>query len=317
QLPAEHAALTETPVFLHWRGELAPPLPGLTQIDQKKFFISIPEPTVGHWSNESYEGVAAEHLLQILAGSSTTINPEHLERVVPALIYRTRRNRVWKIGPPGHSPALVIKKFPSGRRKKKKPCRNWNNACELMRRGINTPRPVGFLESRTGKDPGYFVSESFEGAASARSCFERLREPEGTPEIPREFLFEEMALFAKKLHDRGVYYRDLSAGNLLVRRSSVGRIKFSLVDPGRARFFRKPLPLRLRLADLMRLVHPLSWKCREELVRCYFADDGRFDRRVYFLAFVYYDCKTAVKRFLKRAGQKRNGYGPLLRRIRR
>ena len=101
------------------------------------------------------------------------------------------------------------------------------------------------------------------------------------------------------MHGRGVFFRDLSAGNLLLRRAGNGRIEFALIDTGRARIGVKGLAVRQRLADLMRLCHPLAWDGREELLRAYFAAAKICFASWMQLAFHYYDWKHRIKKLLR------------------
>ena len=104
----------------------------------------------------------------------------------------------------------------------------------------------------------------------------------------------------QKLHTRGVFFRDLSAGNLLVRRTPAGELEFALIDTARARFYPHSLGLRLRLCDLMRICHPLFWPGRRVFVEKYLAHNGRRFSWWMKIPFWYYDGKHRVKNALKK-----------------
>lgn len=223
-------------------------------------------------------------------------------------VLRNKRNRVWAVPAPW-DPArrIVVKHFRPARGvrgwlqrfKPNKALRSWNGAHELLRRGLPTPRPIAWLEHpRTPREAeSFYLCEAFEGGSSARHAFYAFNR--GEPEflgIPRAELNSAIASLLVKMHGRGVFFRDLSAGNLLLRRTEEGQVEFALIDTARARIGVKSLSVRKRLADLMRLCHPLAWDGREELLREYFAI-----ARIRFapwmrLAFHYYGWKHRLKK---------------------
>lgn len=228
-----------------------------------------------------------------------------------AKVLRDKRNRVWSVAAPWAADrALVVKHFRPARgwrgwlqcRKPTKALRSWNGAHELLRRGIPTPRPVAWLE-QTG-DPAeresYYICEAFAGATSARQAFYALNQgAAGFLGMPVADLFRRIAALLVRMHGRGVFYRDLSAGNLLLRRTADGSIEFALVDTGRAWIGPRRLTTRQRLADLMRLCHPMAWTAREQFLRCYFESAGIRFAPWMRLAFHYYDWKHRIKKKLR------------------
>jgi hypothetical protein len=228
-----------------------------------------------------------------------------------ATVLRNKRNRVWSVPAPWDSgQKLVVKHFRPARGlrgwlqrgKPNKALRSWNGAHELLRRGIPTPRPVAWLEHphtpRTAES--YYLCEAFEGGSSARHAFNAFNT--GQNEfigISKRELYPALAGLLVKMHGRGVFFRDLSAGNLLLRRTEGGQIEFALIDTARVRMGLKSLPVRKRLADLMRLCHPLAWAGREELLRAYFAAAKIRFAPWMRLAFHYYDWKHRVKKQLR------------------
>ena len=92
-------------------------------------------------------------------------------------------------------------------------------------------------------DPGgtsFFVSRRLEGFFEARHFFRALnadREREEFPGVDPQEVLEEMARTLRRLHERGVWHRDVSVGNLLVRRRTRDESGYDifLVDLNRAR----------------------------------------------------------------------------------
>jgi len=117
--------------------------------------------------------------------------------------------------------------------------------------------------------------------------------------ISAAYLFQRIAALLVKMHGRGVFYRDLSAGNLLLRRTQNANIELALIDTGRARVGTTSLSIRPRLADLRRLCHPLAWTARDPFLRAYFEVAGIRFAAWMRLAFHYYDWKHHLKKKLR------------------
>jgi hypothetical protein len=223
-----------------------------------------------------------------------------------AEILRDARNRVMRLPQFGEQNAIVLKMFrpPAlvrrwfARRKSDKALRSWNNANELIRRGIATPRPTAFFH-QAGEPlsaPSWYACADFADAHSARDVFNAFSA--GATEFQGQAIndwYGVIAVFLQKLHTRGVYFRDLSAGNLLVRRTPSGELEFALIDTARARFYPHSLGLRLRLCDLMRICHPLDWPNRRIFVKQYLAHNGRRFSWWMKIPFWYYDGKHRLK----------------------
>lgn len=230
-------------------------------------------------------------------------------------ILRDSRNRVWSVPAPWNpSRALVIKQFrPRGFWRRRLDCgkpgkarRSWNTAQELIRRGLRTPQPIAFLEpaAAPADGAGFYICRDFQPDWSARealTAFSRGQtEFQGHP--PRQ-IYEALAQFLIRLHSRGVYFRDLSAGNVLGRQKPDGALELALIDTARARFYPRALGLRRRLSDLMRLCHPLNWAGRQTLAGLYLDAIGLTFRWWLKIPFHYYDWKHRIKNGFKRLGR--------------
>lgn len=214
-------------------------------------------------------------------------------------------------------------------KKSDKALRSWNGAQELLRRGISTPRPIAFFHRIKKPIAGesWYVCENFADSFSVRNAFTAfseapralakpseakeaitplLNKPEVIPAkegngagalegVKANELYDQIALFLREMHDRGVYFRDLSAGNLLFRFRDDKTIEFALIDTARALFYDKSISLRQRLCDLMRVCHPLCWKGRKIFIARYMAFIGWRYRAWMNVAFYYYDLKHLIK----------------------
>jgi hypothetical protein len=107
------------------------------------------------------------------------------------------------------------------------------------------------------------------------------------------------------MHSRGVHFRDLSGGNILVNILPKNKLEFSLIDTARLHSFNHPTALTLRVADLTRACHKLNWEHRERFMNIYLGLTGRKFRWQDKLQFHLYDFKVTTKRTIGRKGVKR------------
>jgi len=243
--------------------------------------------------------------------------PEKLEDAQDKRILRDARNVVWSAPFPGvDGERIVVKRFAPraphriiiDRFRLSRAQRSWNGANELLRRGISTPRPLAFVQGniRPGITRSYYICEEFHGTGSVRGVFTAFAAGEQKYQgiAPVDF-YKSLAGFLFRMHERGVFFRDLSAGNVLLKTGDDGGVRFSLIDTARARFRGRPVPLRERLSDLKRICHPLHWDGRNEFVSLYLAKTGRrFSARLR-RPFVLYDLKHAIKNRLRRRSTTR------------
>jgi len=157
-----------------------------------------------------------------------------------------------------------------------KAVRAWRGALALVERGLPTPFPVAFLEARRRGlvRSGYFLAGWVADAREIRSLF---RELEGE-DLGR--LLGALAPFLRECHDNGVFHRDLSDGNILVKRAEGAGFRFFLVDTNRIRVRRK-IGRRARVRNLVRLGVPAGRQ--REFIGLYLGEERRAG-----LWFAYY-----------------------------
>lgn len=112
--------------------------------------------------------------------------------------------------------------------------KSYNNALELIKLGINTPEPIGFIEFyKYGLfKESFFISKKLDYLFTIR---EPLRDLEFKD---RETILKKFTEFTYLLHKNNVYHKDYSAGNILVFQKD-GEYCFSIVDINRMEF--KPM----------------------------------------------------------------------------
>lgn len=175
------------------------------------------------------------------------------------------RNRVGAVRLPlssGLQREIVVKEFkPRGLVRLKsfvqpsKAVRAWRGAWALMRGDLETARPVGYLERRRYglAERSYFLAERIAGAEEVRSLFRRL----GAVEL--EPLLSVLARHLARCHDQGILHRDLSDGNILVKKDDSGRFTFYFLDTNRIRLVKRMGACR-RARNLIRLGIPPAFQ---------------------------------------------------------
>jgi len=128
----------------------------------------------------------------------------------------------------------------------------WRGAAALTNAGIGTPVPIAFLEKRKSGfvEESYFLSERIRGAPEIRGLFRKLAEEDLRP------LLAALAAALFRSHEKGILHRDLSDGNILVKR--VGdSFEFFFLDTNRVRRRRRIGGLG-RAKSLIRLGVPVG-----------------------------------------------------------
>lgn len=131
-----------------------------------------------------------------------------------------------------------------------KAAKAWKGARAVAASGIETPRPLAYLERRSGGTvaESFFVAERVPGLPEIRAL---LRDPGPAGLHP---LLDALAGSVASLHRAGLLHRDLSDGNILVRAAASG-YTFAYLDTNRVRV-RKRLGVSARARNLVRLGIP-------------------------------------------------------------
>jgi len=132
--------------------------------------------------------------------------------------------------------------------------RSWRVGRALEAAGIDTPRPVMVIESDAPDGPSFYVSRYLEEATEARYLLRAAnagQAAERFPALPMAEFLDRLAELIRTLHGRGVWFRDMTSGNVLMRRDD-GALRLWLVDLNRARLGRR-MSLLQRTRDLSRM----------------------------------------------------------------
>lgn len=108
--------------------------------------------------------------------------------------------------------------------------KSYDNAMELISRGVSTPAPIGYLENYQS---GLFSTSYFLSIYEPYDC--TIREALHHKAEEHEEILKAFAGFTYDLHQKGVWHVDYSPGNILVRKQK-DNYKFFIVDINRMEF---------------------------------------------------------------------------------
>lgn len=110
--------------------------------------------------------------------------------------------------------------------------KSYENGMKLMACGVATPEPIGFIEFYENGmlHESFFVSMQYDYDFV-------IREPLYDKNFyDRESIVKQFVLFTFSLHQKNVFHKDYSAGNILVANKGDGTYDFSIVDINRMQF---------------------------------------------------------------------------------
>jgi len=114
--------------------------------------------------------------------------------------------------------------------------RSYLYAQQLLKLGINTPQPIGYIEIYNGwrmMTNSYYISLYEPPAYTIAQVIK-------DNVLHKESILQDFASFiATQLHANGVYHKDFNGKNILVYRYANNHYTFSLVDLNRIRFNQK------------------------------------------------------------------------------
>jgi hypothetical protein len=128
--------------------------------------------------------------------------------------------------------------------------RSYNLARILLKRGIETPFPLGYAEV---KGRWGILKTSFYVSLCQRYDFVLLDILNGEHPEAKEILSEFARFMAVKVHPAGIWHSDLSAGNILINKN-FSNYFFSIIDLNRIKV-KKPIPPRSGVRNLRKLTN--------------------------------------------------------------
>ena len=125
--------------------------------------------------------------------------------------------------------------------------KSYENGMEMIRRGINTPEPIAFVEFRKGLflTDAYYISKELEDCTEIRDAFEK---EEWDKDVAKA-----LAQFFAQLHKRGILHNDMNNTNIFFSKQD-GDIHFTLIDINRVTFYDsiQEIPMKERSENMTR-----------------------------------------------------------------
>jgi len=133
--------------------------------------------------------------------------------------------------------------------------RVWKVANGFVLRTIPIPLPIAFLEQRKGGvlTKSFFITQKIDQSIPLITLFQKglSNAPTETAKIKNELL-QQVARILRRMHEQGIWHRDLKASNLLVQKKAGQKEKLYLLDLDGTRIKRK-IRNKDRTKDLARL----------------------------------------------------------------
>ena len=312
----EILSFTERPVFLQFEQAVSLKL----SAQQMAEIESHPEGAVFGmmdkirfvtWAEGNWRGAVAAKPGEDAKAKAQALLPEKLLSATQLSVHRDQRNKVWSIQNPldkddtvvvKENRARGIKKF-TYRFKASKGQRHWDNAWEMLRRGVKSPVPIAYYEQTedSGITHNYYVCEYVDAAFSVRQAFTAFGEGEESFKgFSKEKIIKAVAKYSCNMHDEKIIHHDLTGGNLLVTTEN-DEINITAIDIGRATIYPKQhVTEQQRLLDIMRCCYKLNWPNRELFMDYYYEAYGRKFAKRWKTSLSYYDWKLRTKKKLKR-----------------
>lgn len=314
QLLAEKPTLiTETPLYLCWAADRkVVPNIDASILSDVVIHRHIAGKTHFLFRENGWQGIVLARNrseAELLLG---TIHPERIAPPVTDSILRHARNAIWTINDPRADQNRLVIKQPVkmhlhkkllDRFKPSKGLRSWNGTCELLRRGISAAPPVAYFE-KLGDNSllrNFYICEYISADSSARELASTFARGEfDFLGMPEQDSYRCLCKFISPVHDRGIYFRDLSGGNILIKKSERGEFELSLIDTGRIHSYDESLSIRQRISDLVRVCNKMSKSGREMFLDMYLERIGKRSGFLLSLPFHIYDLKVRAKRAIGR-----------------
>ena len=227
-------AINERPLFIEFPGAVpAPDLRALRRVASTPVVhLNSPDHVSVDLLDPDWRGACM--LRQDSQGEdrqrAALLHPDHLHDLPVTAVLRDARNRLWNVADPrGICEQVTVKlnratgfKRLTYRFRPSKGRRHWNNACQMLRRGVATPLPIGFYErwENAGIRDSWYFCQFVPDAFSCREVFAAFRDgAQAYRGLDKARWLELLAGFVCNMHNKQVVHRDLSSGNLLLHTS--------------------------------------------------------------------------------------------------
>ncbi|MGA1426602.1 MAG: lipopolysaccharide kinase InaA family protein [Methylophilaceae bacterium] len=307
-------SINDDPIYLFWPKESRP------HLIQKPFvypnaFVEQSKEKFYFLHDENWSGITQAKDIETYKLILKYCHPDTLLPPDKDQSLRKSRNAVWIKDIPNFGKVVIKKPMSIYRHKRfldrnrpNKSLRAWNGTHILLSKGINAAKPIAVFNKK--HDPSslenYYISLYKEGYS-----FNDLALHFKNDAIFKGFtmrqIFEQCAEFINKMHSRGVFFNDLSAGNILMLIEN-NNFHFELIDTGRVKNFNSSLNYKTRktqrMKDLVRLLNKFDWEIRNIFLKHYFSINNKKPGLFTKLQLVKYDVFVNSKRLRKKMLKK-------------
>jgi len=231
----------------------------------------------------------------------TEVGIKHLIEMFPyeGTLIQAGRNSIKKLDIDGRSISIksfkkphFINSFAYKYIRKSKARRAFENAEKLLSLGINTPKPIGYLEHSNffGIKDSYYACEHL----TARTLRDILSDEDI---LNKEAILEQYTTFMFELHQKGIEFIDSTPGNILLEEGPNGSYVFSLIDINRMKFHQEPLSFFDRMKNLSKLSEetPILHQIDKLYAKSY-----KKDTDYIYQTILYYRSRYNIKIFHKK-----------------
>lgn len=317
QYKAPAVSLSEKPLFIRFDSppELKLSSEQIKQLDvpATPVFLSNDKVDFSPYDTVEWQGAVAIKHGEPAQEKIKRMLPNSLLALSQIRVHRDQRNKVWSTkNPVNQDETIVIKQNRatgirklSYRFKASKGERHWNNASEMIRRGVNSPMPIAYFERKTNSAirDNYYVCEYVSDAFSARDAFTAFAQGEESyAGFSKQAIFQALASYTCNMHNQKIIHNDLSGGNLLMTQTKSNEIEVTAIDIGRATVLDlkgTKVTQKMRLIDLCRLCYKLDLPNRKTFMFTYFKEYGQEFDSGWSKPLANYDRKQQTKRKIK------------------
>ncbi|NCW63490.1 MAG: hypothetical protein EBW04_05085 [Betaproteobacteria bacterium] len=307
-------AITENPIFIYWNKSHQPNLIQAPKISNNYFINHDPQ----HYfflHDAEWEGLIKAKNKNALYAFLKACHPSKLSSPDKKDSLRLSRNAVWSLDIPNFGKVVIKKpahiyphKLYLDRHRPNKSIRAWNGANALLAKGINTASPIAVFSKKNDKTglENYYIC-SYSNAYNFNELALHFQSENTFKGLSKRHIFEHCAQFINDMHGRGLFFNDLSAGNIFIKIND-NHFDFELIDTGRVKNYFSNLSFqsrkRQRMKDIVRLLNKFDWETRNIFLKYYFQLNNKSLSLLDKLSLINYDVFVEIKRFRKKIQKK-------------
>ena len=307
-------AITENPIFIYWNKSHQPNLIQAPKISNN-YFINHDPQNYFFLHDAEWEGLIKAKNKNVLHSFLKACHPSKLSSPDKKDSLRLSRNAVWSLDIPNFGKVVIKKpahiyphKLYLDRHRPNKSERAWNGANALLAKGINTASPIAVFSKKNDKTglENYYIC-SYSNAYNFNELAMHFRSENTFKGLSKRHIFEHCAQFINDMHGRGLFFNDLSAGNIFIKIND-NHFDFELIDTGRVKNYFSNLSFqsrkRQRIKDIVRLLNKFDWETRNIFLKYYFQLNNKSLSLLDKLSLINYDVFVEIKRFRKKIQKK-------------